>query len=112
MRTHWLVRKQALALVLGISIQGVFMGITAQNRIDILHPAEVRTDRNILHRAFVNVRSLGFIPGTSILFPRDISRRRCQIDIHVGAVEFADILIHEITLSECLQGSSIGESMP
>jgi hypothetical protein len=82
-----------------ISYERVFIGITAQEAIQILHATKVRADRNILHSTAMHVGLLCFIPGTAILFPGDVSGRRRQVNIHVRALELSDLLVHVTTLS-------------
>ncbi len=79
--------------------QRIFVGITAQNCIDIFHAAEISTDRNILDSTLMYVRRLRFIPRTSILLPRNASLRTREINIHIRAFEFLNLFIHVITLS-------------
>ena len=41
---------------------------------------------------------LRFIPWTAILLPGNLSPGCCQIDIHVCAVEFSDVIVHAIRI--------------
>jgi hypothetical protein len=46
----------------------------------------------------VFVGLLRFIPWTAILLPGNLSPGCCQIDIHVCAVEFSDVIVHAIRI--------------
>ena len=78
--------------------QRIFQGITTQNTIQILKPAEIRTYRNVLYRAPMLVRPLRLIPRTSLLLPRNPVPRSCQINVHIGPTQLFDRWVHHIPL--------------
>ena len=66
------------------------MRVTAQERVQIGHAAEIGADGYILDRTFMPAGSFSFIPGAFVLFPRNYVFRCGQINIHVGPIEFFD----------------------
>src|SRR6266508_2972638 len=64
--------------------------ITAQQRVWVIDAAEVGADGHVLHRAVVPGCVFGFVPRALHLCPRDRTRRRGQVDVHVCAAELCD----------------------
>lgn len=72
----------------------ILVWVTTQKRINVFHAAEILTDGNILHRAFVRICAFGFVPGAAILRPGNAPLRASQVNIHIRAIEFLDYLVH------------------
>lgn len=68
--------------------EGIFIGITTQERIQVFHPAKIGTDGNVLDGTAVPVRAFGQIPGAFGLLPGNLAGRGGKINIHIGAGEF------------------------
>jgi hypothetical protein len=66
------------------------MRVTAQERISILDPTKIATDRSILYRAFMLVSFFRLIPGTFVLAPRNHILWGRQVNIHVCTTKFSD----------------------
>lgn len=75
------------------------MRVTAQEGIRIVYATEIGTDGHILDRTFMLAGLFGFIPGAFVLFPWNCALRRCQINVHVGPIEFSDQLVHPLLLT-------------
>ena len=74
--------------------QRVFIRIRTQQCIQVLHPTKIRTDRNVLDRTPMLIRTFSFIPRTAILLPGDTSLRTCQVNVHVRTFELLDWFPH------------------
>ena len=66
------------------------MGITAQERVQVLDAAEIGADGDILYGAFMHGGAFGGIPGTRVLLPGNLPGRGRQVDVHVGAFELVN----------------------
>ena len=70
------------------------MRVAAEDIVLVFNTAEVWADRDVLHCTFIDGGIISRIPRAGILLPDDFTGWRCEIDIHVGAVQFTNHIIH------------------